>query len=120
MCNIFKNNHTLLNTIQTWINSPDNHWCSTKPQSKCSTYKASAAQGPKRSISLIQDSPSMVNATLLLELLNSMFPAQYWENEGKNFKKNISTNPPSREDVNTLQKLLDEKLVYRQARYKCL
>lgn len=52
------------------------------------------------------------------ELLNSMFPPLTWEGEGKNFKKSISTNPPSREDVNTLQKMLDEKLVYRQARYK--
>ena len=45
-----------------------------------------------------------------------MFPAVNYEAEGKNFKKIISTNPPSREDVNTLQKMLDEKLVYRQAR----
>lgn len=52
-----------------------------------------------------------------LELLNSMFPAVNYEAEGKNFKKIISTNPPSREDVNTLQKMLDEKLVYRQARF---
>lgn len=46
-----------------------------------------------------------------------MFPPVTWEAENKNFKKIISTNPPSREDVNTLQKLLDEKLVYRQARF---
>lgn len=39
-----------------------------------------------------------------------------WESDDKNYKKIISTNPPSREDVNTLQKMLDEKLVYRQAR----
>ena len=53
---------------------------------------------------------------LILDLLNSMFPPEFWEAEGKNFKRNISTNPPSRDDVNTLQKLLDEKLVFRQAR----
>jgi hypothetical protein len=40
-----------------------------------------------------------------------------WDAEGKHYKQTISTNPPSREDVNTLQKLLDEKLVVRQARY---
>lgn len=45
-----------------------------------------------------------------------MFPPLTWDSEGKIFKKIISTNPPSREDVNTLQKMLDEKLVYRQAR----
>jgi len=46
-----------------------------------------------------------------------MFPAVQWDAEGKHFTQTISTNPPSREDVNTLQKLLDEKLVIRQARY---
>jgi hypothetical protein len=51
------------------------------------------------------------------ELLTKMFPTVEWDNEGKHFKQNISTNPPSREDVNSLQKLLDEKLVVRQARY---
>jgi hypothetical protein len=46
-----------------------------------------------------------------------MFPTVEWDGEGKHYKQNISTNPPSREDVNSLQKLLDEKLVVRQARY---
>jgi hypothetical protein len=45
-----------------------------------------------------------------------MFPAVQWDADGKHFSQTISTNPPSREDVNTLQKLLDEKLVIRQAR----
>jgi dynein light intermediate chain len=45
-----------------------------------------------------------------------MFPPIQWEAEGKMVKQVISTNPPSREDVNSLQKLLDEKLVVRQAR----
>jgi hypothetical protein len=36
-----------------------------------------------------------------------MFPTLQWEAEGKAFKQTISTNPPSREDVNALQKLLD-------------
>ena len=45
-----------------------------------------------------------------------MFPPVTWETEGKHYKQIISTNPPSREDVNALQKLLDEKLVVRQAR----
>mgnify|MGYP000880019227 FL=1 len=45
-----------------------------------------------------------------------MFPPVQWESEGKAVKQVISTNPPSREDVNSLQKLLDEKLVVRQAR----
>ena len=42
-----------------------------------------------------------------LELLNKMFPNLLWDAEGKHFKQTISTNPPSREDVNSLQKLLD-------------
>ena len=46
-----------------------------------------------------------------------MFPNIEWEEEGRQHKRSISTNPPSREDVNTLQKMLDEKLVVRQARY---
>ena len=46
-----------------------------------------------------------------------MFPEIKYEKESKNYRQQISTNPPSREDVNTLQKLLDEKLVVRQARY---
>ena len=45
-----------------------------------------------------------------------MFPVIEWEAENKQNKRMISTNPPSREDVNTLQKMLDEKLVVRQAR----
>jgi dynein light intermediate chain len=45
-----------------------------------------------------------------------MFPSLNWESEGKNYKQIVSSNPPSREDVNTLQKMLDEKLVIRQAR----
>jgi hypothetical protein len=36
-----------------------------------------------------------------------MFPPASYEADGKTFKKTISTNPPSREDVNTLQKMLD-------------
>jgi hypothetical protein len=46
-----------------------------------------------------------------------MFPNIEWDAENKHFKRQISTNPPSREDVNSLQKMLDEKLVVRQARY---
>jgi len=46
-----------------------------------------------------------------------MFPEIRYEKDNKNYRQQISTNPPSREDVNTLQKLLDEKLVVRQARY---
>ena len=46
-----------------------------------------------------------------------MFPTVEWDSEGKHYRQNISTNPPSRDDVNSLQKLLDEKLVNRQARY---
>ena len=42
-----------------------------------------------------------------VELLTSMFPPLTWDTDGKIFKKIISTNPPSREDVNTLQKMLD-------------
>jgi hypothetical protein len=45
-----------------------------------------------------------------------MFPEIRYEKDSKIFRQQISTNPPSREDVNTLQKLLDEKLVVRQAR----
>jgi dynein light intermediate chain len=65
------------------------------------------------------DSKLAIDCTILLilELLTSMFPPVSYETEGKNYKKVISTNPPSREDVNTLQKMLDEKLVYRQARF---
>ena len=59
----------------------------------------------------------MVSLTFMVELLTSMFPLIEWDSEGKHFKRQISTNPPSREDVNSLQKMLDEKLVVRQARY---
>lgn len=43
----------------------------------------------------------------IVELLNSMFPPTVYDADGKTYKKIISTNPPSREDVNTLQKMLD-------------
>ena len=42
-----------------------------------------------------------------LELLISMFPQLEWDADGKHLRRNISTNPPSREDVNSLQKMLD-------------
>eukprot|EP00919_Chromeraceae_sp_WS-2016_P041798 GHVR01099520.1.p2 GENE.GHVR01099520.1~~GHVR01099520.1.p2 ORF type:complete len:112 (+),score=7.60 GHVR01099520.1:2108-2443(+) len=45
-----------------------------------------------------------------------MFPPVSWEEDLKKYKQTISSNPPSRDDVNTLQKMLDEKLVVRQAR----
>lgn len=48
-----------------------------------------------------------IHLATMIELLNSMFPPLCYEADGKSYKKVISTNPPSREDVNTLQKMLD-------------
>ena len=76
-----------------------------------------AGSRPKNAQQMFDSKLSIDGKQLLIaELLNSMFPPVSYESENKNFQKVISTNPPSREDVNTLQKMLDEKLVYRQAR----
>ena len=50
------------------------------------------------------------------EILNALLPPREWDQEGKHFIQYASHKPSSREDVANLQKLLDERLVARQAR----
>ena len=50
------------------------------------------------------------------EALNSYLAPREWNQEGKHFIQYVSHKPSSREDVANLQKLLDERLLARQAR----
>ena len=51
------------------------------------------------------------------DILNAILPPREWDNDGKHYIQYVSHNPASREDVANLQKLLDERLLARQARY---
>lgn len=50
------------------------------------------------------------------DILNAILPPREWDQEGKHYIQYVSHNPASREDVANLQKLLDERLLARQAR----
>lgn len=51
------------------------------------------------------------------DILNAILPPREWDQEGKHYIQYVSHNPASREDVANLQKLLDERLLARQARW---
>ncbi len=50
------------------------------------------------------------------EVLNAILPPKTWGVDGKHYIQKVSENPSSRDDVANLQKLLDERLLARQAR----
>ncbi|KRX02805.1 hypothetical protein PPERSA_04008 [Pseudocohnilembus persalinus] len=50
------------------------------------------------------------------DILNSILPPREWEHDGKHYIQYVSHSSASREDVANLQKLLDERLLARQAR----
>ena len=49
-------------------------------------------------------------------ILNFILPPKEWDHEGKHFIQYVSHNTSDRADVAALQKLLDERLLARQAR----
>lgn len=51
------------------------------------------------------------------DILNANLPPREWDQEGKHYIQYVSHNSASREDVANLQKLLDERLLARQARF---
>ena len=51
------------------------------------------------------------------DILNAILPLREWNNDEKHYIQYVSHNPASREDVANLQRLLDERLLARQARY---
>lgn len=51
------------------------------------------------------------------DILNAILPPIEWDHDGKHYIQYVSHVPASREDVANLQKLLDERLLARQARY---
>jgi dynein light intermediate chain len=51
------------------------------------------------------------------DILNAILPPREWDQEGKHYIQYVSHNSASREDVANLQKLLDERLLARQARF---
>jgi dynein light intermediate chain len=66
----------------------------------------------KRKVAL----PPMETKPDMETILNSILPPREWDHEGKHFVQYVSHNNASREDVANLQKLLDERLLARQAR----
>jgi dynein light intermediate chain, axonemal len=50
------------------------------------------------------------------DVLNAILPPKTWTQDGKHYVQYVSPNPSSRDDVANLQKLLDERLLARQAR----
>lgn len=50
------------------------------------------------------------------DILNAILPPREWDQDGKHYIQYVSHNSASREDVANLQKLLDERLLARQAR----
>ena len=51
------------------------------------------------------------------DILNAILPPREWDQDGKHYIQYVSHNSASREDVANLQKLLDERLLARQARF---
>ncbi|EGR28757.1 hypothetical protein IMG5_169540 [Ichthyophthirius multifiliis] len=50
------------------------------------------------------------------DILNAILPPREWDHDGTHYIQYVSHAPASREDVANLQKLLDERLLARQAR----
>ena len=65
-----------------------------------------------------QNLPPMESKPDMETILNSILPPREWDSEDgyKHFIQYVSHNNASREDVANLQKLLDERLLARQAR----
>lgn len=61
--------------------------------------------------------PSIESKPSIDEFLDAMFPSVEWYQDGKQYMKKVSKAPTSRDDVAQLQKLLDERLLARQARF---
>ena len=53
------------------------------------------------------------------DILNAILPPRHWETDNRFYLQYVSHNSASREDVANLQKLLDERLLARQARFCC-
>merc|ERR1711862_847528 len=60
--------------------------------------------------------PPLESRPDLESILNAILPPREWDHEGKYFIQYVSQSNASREDVANLQKLLDERLLARQAR----
>ncbi|CAD8103125.1 unnamed protein product [Paramecium sonneborni] len=60
--------------------------------------------------------PALESKPTIDELLNSLIRPRDWEIDGRRLMQTVSVVPPSRDDITNLQKLLDERLVSRQAR----
>ena len=61
--------------------------------------------------------PSMESKPHINDVLDAIFPSVQWAQDSKVYGKKVSKAPSSRDDVAQLQKLLDEKLLNRQARF---
>jgi dynein light intermediate chain len=60
--------------------------------------------------------PTFESKLSTVDNLNAILPPRIWTHDGKHYVQYVSHNPASRDDVANLQKLLDERLLARQAR----
>ena len=77
-------------------------------------------QGKKKAMLPPLESKPSTEVSILIynyqDILNAILPPREWDMDGKHFIQYVSHAPASREDVANLQKLLDERLLARQAR----
>lgn len=79
-------------------------------QNEAQKLKGDIAQQKKKGYPTFEAKPS------LREILDAILPPRTWSQDGKHFVQDISHQPAFRDDVANLQKLLDERLLARQAR----
>ena len=72
--------------------------------------------GPNGKKKPIVNLPALESKPSTEDILNAILPPREWDADGKHYVQYVSHNPASREDVANLQKLLDERLLARQAR----
>lgn len=72
-----------------------------------------AGAGGKRKVQI----PSLDTKPSIQDILNAILPPREWDHEGKHYVQYVSHHESSRDDVANLQKLLDERLLARQARF---
>eukprot|EP01017_Pseudomicrothorax_dubius_P042642 TRINITY_DN6994_c0_g1_i1.p1 TRINITY_DN6994_c0_g1~~TRINITY_DN6994_c0_g1_i1.p1 ORF type:complete len:251 (-),score=71.95 TRINITY_DN6994_c0_g1_i1:142-894(-) len=60
--------------------------------------------------------PALETKPNIQDVLNAILPPREWDQDGKHYVQYVSHHESSRDDVANLQKLLDERLLARQAR----
>ena len=67
--------------------------------------------GYNRGVSTMEAKPSIE------DILNAVLPPREWDDDEKHYIQFVSHNKASRDEVSSLQKQLDERLLRRQSKY---